>query len=114
MLVDTDNSIVVAYRDQHAWDIDALNINWSGLTAYAYPAMTLLHKVIQKNQAKQLPRHSNSHRLARDALVLGTSAALNRDPAPVTNINNTSQTVPQPSVLQQSTTSQPPHLVSGV
>ena len=23
--------------DQNAWDIDALNINWSGLTAYAYP-----------------------------------------------------------------------------
>ena len=23
--------------DQNAWNIDALNINWSGLTAYAYP-----------------------------------------------------------------------------
>ena len=34
--------------DQHAWDIDALNISWSGLTAYAYPPMALLHKVIQK------------------------------------------------------------------
>ena len=34
--------------DQHAWDIDALNKNWSGLTAYAYPPMALLHKVIQK------------------------------------------------------------------
>ena len=33
--------------DQHAWDIDAPNINWSGLTAYAYPP-TALHKVIQK------------------------------------------------------------------
>ena len=27
---------------------DALNINWSGLTAYAYPPMALLHRVIQK------------------------------------------------------------------
>ena len=28
--------------------IDALNINWSGLTAYAYPPTALLHRVIQK------------------------------------------------------------------
>ena len=34
--------------DQHAWDIDALNINWLGLTAYAYPPTALLHRVIQK------------------------------------------------------------------
>ena len=34
--------------DQNAWDIDALNINWTGLTAYAYPPMALLHRVIQK------------------------------------------------------------------
>ena len=34
--------------DQHAWNTDALNINLSGLTAYAYPSMALLHKVIQK------------------------------------------------------------------
>ena len=34
--------------DQNAWDIDALNINWSGLTAYAYLPMALLHRVIQK------------------------------------------------------------------
>ena len=34
--------------DPNAWDIDALNINWSGLTAYAYPPMAPLHRVIQK------------------------------------------------------------------
>ena len=33
-----------------------------------------------KNQAMQLPDHCNSPRLAMDALVLGPSAALNRDP----------------------------------
>ena len=64
------------------------------------------------NQPMQLPHHCNSSRLARDALVLGLSAALNRDPTSVTSVNNTSQTVPQPSVSQQSLTSQPPHLVS--
>ena len=34
--------------DLFAWDIDALNINWTGLTAYAYPLTALLHRVIQK------------------------------------------------------------------
>ena len=50
--------------------------------------------------------------MARDALVLGPSAALNRDPTLVTSVNNTSQTVPQPNISQQSTTSEPPHVVS--
>ena len=34
--------------DPRAWNIDALNINWTNLTAYAYPPTALLHKVIQK------------------------------------------------------------------
>ena len=34
--------------DPKACDIDALNINWTNLTAYAYPPTALLHKVIQK------------------------------------------------------------------
>ena len=28
--------------DQNAWDIDALNRNWSGLTAHAYPPTALI------------------------------------------------------------------------
>ena len=44
---------------------------------------------------------------------MGPSAALNRDPtATFTGVNNSSKTVPQLCVPQQSTTSQPPHLVS--
>ena len=74
--------------DQNARDKDALNINWLGLTAYAYPPTALLHRVIQKNQAIQLPDHCN-------ALVLGPSAALNRDPTSTTSVNNSSQTFPQ-------------------
>ena len=97
--------------DQNAWDIDALNIKWSGLTAYAYPATALLHRVIQ-NQAIQLPNHCNNPMLARDALVLGPSAALNRDSTSTSSVKNSSQTVPQLCVPQQSTTSQPPPLVS--
>ena len=95
--------------DPNAWDIDALNINWTSLTAY--PPTALLHRMIQKNQAMPLPDHRNSPRLARDALVLGPSAALNRDPTSTSGANNSSQTVPQLCVPQQSTTSQPPHLV---
>ena len=76
--------------DQHAWDIDALNIVWLGLTAYPYPSMALLHNVIQ-NWATPLPHYCNSPRLARDALVVGPSAALKGDPTPITSVNNTSQ-----------------------
>ena len=46
-----------------------------------------------------------------DALILGPSAALNKDPTSATSVNNTSQTVPQLCVSQQSTISQPPSLV---
>ena len=84
-----------------------MNISWSGLTAYAYPSHG-----DPKNQAMQLPHHCNSSRLARDALVLGPSAALNRDPTPVTSVKNSFQTVSQLCVSQQSSTSQPPRLVS--
>ena len=65
-----------------------------------------------KNQAMPLPDHRNSPRLARDALVLGPSASLNRDPTSTSSVNNSSQTVPQLCVPQQSSTSQPPRLVS--
>ena len=34
--------------DENGWDTDALNINWLGLTSYAYPPTALLHRVIQK------------------------------------------------------------------
>ena len=34
--------------DPKAWDIDALNIDWTGLNAYACPPTALLHRVIQK------------------------------------------------------------------
>ena len=65
-----------------------------------------------KNQTMPLPDHRNSPRLAREALVLGPSAALNRDPTKSSSVNNSSQTVPQLRVPQQSTASQPPCLVS--
>ena len=44
--------------------------------------------------------------------MLGPSAAINRDPTSTTSVKNSSQTVPQLCVSQQSTTSQPPRLVS--
>ena len=34
--------------DPKAWDTNALNLNWTGLTSYAYPPTALLHRVIQK------------------------------------------------------------------
>ena len=65
-----------------------------------------------KNQAVSLPNHSNSPRLARDALVLGPSATLNRDPTTTPGVNDPTQTVPQVCLPQQPATSQPPRLVS--
>ena len=65
-----------------------------------------------KNQAMLLPDHRNSPRLARDALVLGPSAALNRDPTATSSVSDSSQTIPQLCIPQQSTASQPPRLVS--
>ena len=71
-----------------AWDIDALNIDWMGLTTYPFPPSAHLHRVILK-QAIQLSDHTNTPRLTRDALVLGPSAALNRDPTAIPSVNNT-------------------------
>ena len=65
-----------------------------------------------KNQAMRLPKYRHSPRLARDALVLGRSAALNRDPTSTSSVSNSSQTVPQVCVPQQSSTSELPRLVS--
>ena len=65
-----------------------------------------------KDQAMPLPDHHNSPRLARDALVLGPSAALNRDPTTTPSVNKPTQTVPQVCVPQQPTTAEPPRLVS--
>ena len=53
-----------------------------------------------KNQAMPLPHHRNSPRLARDALVLEPSTALNRDPTATSGVNDSSQTVPQLCVPQ--------------
>ena len=59
-----------------------------------------------------LSDHRNSPRLARDALVLGPSAALNRDPTTTPSVNDPTQTGPQLCVPQLSTTAEPPRLVS--
>ena len=63
------------------------------------------------SQGDPLPDHRNSPRLAREALVLGPSASLNRDPTSAPSVNDSTQTVPQLCVPQQSTASQPPRLV---
>ena len=97
--------------DPRAWDIDALNINWTNLTAYAYRP-TAPSQGDPKDQAVLLPDHRNSPRLARDALVLGPSAALNRDPTTTPSVNDPTQTVPQVCVPQQPPAPEPPRLVS--
>ena len=63
-----------------------------------------------KNQAMLLPDHRNSPRLARDALVLGPSAALNRDPTATSGVNNSfsnSPTIMCSTVILSISTSTP-------
>ena len=60
----------------------------------------------------QLSDHTNSPRLAGDALVLGPSAALNRDPTTTPGVDNTPQAVPQLRVPQEPAAPQLPRLVS--
>ena len=68
--------------EQNAWDIGALNINWSGLTAYAYPPTALLHRVIQKvRQSKFLPKRPYLVR-QRQQYVSGTSSSGTTSPRP--------------------------------
>ena len=94
--------------DQKAWDIDALNINWTGLTAYAYPPTALLHRVIQKiRQCHYLiilisPGWPGMPWFW-DLVQLSSEIQLQ---LPV------STTVPQLHIPQQSATFQPPRLVS--
>ena len=72
-LSEPQSSIVHISSPGPTWDIDSLNINWSGLTAYAYPPTAFIHRVIRKiRQSSCLINHSNSPRLARDAPVFGT------------------------------------------
>ena len=78
---------------------------------YAYPP-TAPSQGDPKDQAMLLPDHRNSPRLARDALVLGPSAALNRDPTTTSSVNDPTQTVPQVCVPQQPPAPEPPRLVS--
>ena len=65
-----------------------------------------------KNQTIQLSDHTNSPRLARDALLSGPSAALNRDPTTTPGVDNTPQAVPQLRVPQEPAAPQLPRLVS--
>ena len=101
--------------DPKAWDIDALNINWTaqdGSHCLCLPSNGSPSQGDPKNQAMQLSDHTNSPRLARDALVLGPSAALNRDPTAAPGVDNTPQAVPELRVPQQPAAPQPPRLVS--
>ena len=63
-----------------------------------------------ENASVQLSHKTPS--LARDALILGPSAALNRNPTPIISVKNTPLAVSQLSVSEQSTVPQPSCLAS--
>ena len=96
--------------DPKAWDIDALNID--GSHCLCLPSNSSPSQGDPKNQTVQVFDHTNSPRLAGDALVLGLSAALNRDPTTTPGVDNTPQAVPQLRAPQEPAAPQPPRLVS--
>ena len=98
--------------DPKAWDIDALNINWTSLTAYAYPLTALLHRVIQKIRQCYCLIIVVAPGWPGMPWFWDLVPALNRDPTATSGVNDSSQTVPQLCVPQQPTASQPPRLVS--
>ena len=59
-----------------------------------------------------LPDHRNSPRLARDALVLGPSAALNRDPTTTPSVNDSTQQSHRYVFHNNPPAPEPPRLVS--
>ena len=73
--------------DPKAWDIDALDRSH----CLCLPSDRSPSQGDPKNQAMLLPDHRSSPRLARDALVLGPSAALNRYPTATSGVNDSSQ-----------------------
>ena len=77
--------------NSRAWKIDALDIDWSALTCL--PSCSSVSQDNPENMSMQLLHNTNSPRLARDALVLGPTAALNRDPSPTVSVNNISHAV---------------------
>ena len=90
--------------DLQAWNIDALNISWSGLVAYAYRPTALLLKVVHKvSQYNCL------------LILIATGwpgmpwfwglVAINRNSTPVDCVSNSTQAVQQPSVSKQPTVS---------
>ena len=69
--------------DQNAWDIDALNINWSGLTAYSYPPIPSSYLIIVITPGwPGVPWFWDLVQLSAEI------------PLPTTSIKNSSQTVP--------------------
>ena len=75
--------------DQNAWDIDALNIKLVWPHCLCLPSDGSPSQGDPKDQTMQLPDHCDAL-VARDALVLGPTTALNRDPTLATSDNNSS------------------------
>ena len=101
---------LITFKARHV--LGCLNVMADLLsTAYAY-SPTAPSQGDPKDQKMLLPDHRNSPRLSRDALVLGPSAALNRDPTTTPSVNDPTQTVPQVCVPQQPPAPEPPRLVS--
>ena len=93
-----------------SYPIDALNIDWTNLTAYAYPPTALLHKVIQK--IKQCHCLIIVIAPGWPGMPWFWDLVQLRDHTTTPSVNNPTKTVSQVCVPQQPTTAEPPRLVS--
>ena len=94
--------------DPQAWAVDALNIPWENLVAYAFPLAALLPKVIQKLQS-QICRII-SPRLAY--VVLGSSGGVSGHTQTTTTPSHPAQTTTEQPLPCQTNLPEPPRLVS--
>ena len=108
----SEPQVATIVPDQNAWNIDALNISWSSLVAYAYPPNSSASKSNTKGPPVQLPPNPDSPGLAGHALVLGPGPPISGNSISVACVAKFTQAVKQPGVSQQSTIPQPPCLVS--
>ena len=98
--------------DDKAWQIDASNISWEGLDAYAnvqWPSCPS-----SENGHLQVQSHCDSTRVAGDALVLGSGGIVNQDSTEASSSARSPKATLQSQIPQESGVSESSGVVSGL
>ena len=100
--------------DDKAWQIDALNISWEGLDAYAFCPVAILPQFSSENDHLQVQGHCDSTRVARDALVFGSGGIVSQDSTEASSSAQSPKATLQSQIPQESGVSESPCVVSGL